>query len=186
MSSKIKKLKKLNRYKKQTMTNVTLALTIRFLVLVLLQVLLFNHINFLGNINPYPYILLILLYPINNNRTFFIFIAFLLGFCVDIFSDTGGIHAAASVTIAYARPLIIKFAFGTIYDSQTLKFEQTEVGNRLIYFFGLALIHHFVLFSLEVFNFAKIILILQKTLFSSIFTVFMCLVFTVLFSRKSK
>lgn len=168
------------------MNNVILNTAIRFFVLVLVQVLVLNHINFLGDINPYPYILFILLFPVNNNRTLFVFLAFLLGLSIDIFSDSGGVHAAACVTLAYIRPMVLKFSFGTVYDYQTIKFDQTEFGSRLTYFTILTLIHHFILFSLEVFNISNIILIFQKTLFSSIFTILLCLIITILFSKKRK
>ncbi|MCB0436914.1 MAG: rod shape-determining protein MreD, partial [Mangrovimonas sp.] len=61
--------------------NSSIALHIsRFVLLVLLQVLILNHINFLGYINPYAYILFILLFPISNNRQLFILLSFVLGF----------------------------------------------------------------------------------------------------------
>lgn len=158
----------------------------RFVLLVLLQVLIFNHINFMGYINPYVYILFIVLYPITNNRQLFIFLSFLLGLAVDIFSDSGGIHAAACVTIAYVRPLFLKFSFGTSYEHQTLRIGTSEMGQRISYFTIIILLHHIVLFSLEVFNTSKILLIIKKSLFSGIFTLIMCLILTVLFSRSSK
>lgn len=168
------------------MNSVTFYSIIRFVLLVLAQGLVFNHINFLGYINPFPYILFIALFPINNNRTLFIFLSFLLGLSVDYFTDSGGIHAAACVTIAYIRPPILKFSFGTIYDNQTIKFNQIEIGSRLVYFSIIAVIHHFILFSLEVFNTSDIILILKKTLFSSIFTIILCILLSILFSPKRK
>jgi len=161
-------------------------MALRFLALVLIQVLVLNHINFLGYINPYPYILFILIFPVKNNRTLFIFLSFLLGLCVDLFSDSGGVHAAASVFIAYVRPPILKFSFGMIYEHQTVKFTQAEAGNRLIYFSILTVIHHLLMYSLEVFNMSSIILIFQKTLFSSIFTILLCVLITVLFSRRPR
>jgi len=168
------------------MNNVVFNTALRFVVLTLVQVLILNNVNFLGYINPYLYILFIILYPVKNNRTLFIFLSFLLGLCIDLFSDSGGVHAAASVFIAYIRPPVLKFSFGMIYEHQTIKFAQTELGNRLIYFTILTTIHHLVMFSMEIFNFNDIILILQKTLFSSIFTILLCLLTTVLFSKKPR
>lgn len=166
-------------------SSITLHIS-RFILLVLLQVLIFNHVNFIGYINPYVYILFIVLYPISNNRQLFIFLSFLLGLTVDIFSDSGGIHAAACVTIAYARPLFLKFSFGTSYEYQTLRISNSEMGQRISYFTTIILLHHIVLFSLEVFNTYNILLIIKKSLFSGIFTLIMCLILTVLFSRSSK
>ncbi|TDU42792.1 rod shape-determining protein MreD [Gelidibacter sediminis] len=168
------------------MTKVILNMSVRFVVLILIQVLIFNHINFMGYINPYIYILFIILFPANNNRTLFVFLGFLLGLCVDIFSDSGGVHAAACVTIAYIRPVFLKFSFGTVYDYQSIKFNQIDFGSKLTYFSALIFIHHFIMFSLEIFNISKILLILQKTLFSGIFTILLCLIITILFSQKRK
>jgi len=168
------------------MNNVTTINTVRFILLVLAQSLVLNNINFLGYINPYIYILFIILFPIKNNRMLFIFLSFLLGLSVDLFLDSGGVHAAACVTIAYVRPLILKFSFGMIYEHQTIKFSNTEFGQRLTYFSIIIFIHHLLLFSLEIFNASNILLILKKTLFSGIFTILICLLITVLFSSKRK
>lgn len=168
------------------MNNIIFQNIARFILLVLVQVIVLNNINFMGFINPYIYILFIILFPIKNNRMLFIFLGFLLGLTVDLFLDSGGIHAAACVTIAYARPVVLKFAFGMMYEHQTVKIESTEFSQRMVYFSVLTVIHHLILFSLEVFNASKILLILQKTLFSSIFTVLLCLLLTIIFSKKGK
>ncbi|APY01153.1 rod shape-determining protein MreD [Lacinutrix venerupis] len=168
------------------MTNFLSIHTIRFVILLLLQVLLLSHVNFMGYINPYPYILFILLFPIKNNRMLFILLSFLLGLFIDMFLDSGGIHAAASVTIAFIRPAALKFSFGALYDHQAIKFNQVDFGQRFIYISILTLIHHFILFSLEIFNFSKIILVLQNTLFSSIFTILLSILITIIFSGTNK
>ncbi len=158
----------------------------RFFVLIIVQALIFNNINFLGYINPFPYILFILLFPIQVDRTLFIFLSFMLGLFIDIFSDSGGVHAAACVTIAFIRPPILKFAFGMVYEHQNIKFNNTEFGNRIIYFLILILSHHLILFTLEIFNISNILLILKKTLFSSAFTLILCILFSVLFSNRKQ
>lgn len=168
------------------MNNSIFTHTFRFILLVLLQVLLFNNINFLGYINPYIYLIFIALFPVKNNRAIIIFLSFLIGLSVDIFSDTGGIHAAACVFVAYIRPVILKFSFGMIYEHQTIKFNTVEFGEKLTYISILTVIHHFVLFYLEVFSISKIALILQKTLYSSIFTILLIILITIIFSKRTK
>ncbi|MFV0565799.1 MAG: rod shape-determining protein MreD [Flavobacteriaceae bacterium] len=168
------------------MNNDTYKNSFRFIILVLAQVLICNHINFLGYINPYIYILFIALFPIKNNRTIIILLSFLLGLTIDIFQDSGGIHAAASVFIAYIRPVILKFSFGTLYEHQTIKFNTVDFGAKTVYIALLTVMHHLILFSLEIFNASKILLILQKTLFSSIFTILLSVLITIIFSRKAK
>jgi len=168
------------------MNNVLYSNILRYVLLVGIQVLILNNINFLGYINPYIYILFIILFPIKNSRVLFLLLSFLMGLTIDIFSDSGGIHAAACVTIAYARPIFLKFCFGTIYEHQTIKFDNIDFGSKLLYISLLAVTHHLILFSLEIFNISKVILTLQKTLFSSIFTIILCVLLTVIFSRRTK
>lgn len=157
----------------------------RFILLVLFQVVLFNHINFLGYINPYIYIIFIIFYPIKNNRLLFIFLSFLIGLTVDMFSDSGGIHAAASVCIAYARPVFLKFAFGTMYEHNNVKFNNTDFGAKLVYIALLTLLHHVILFYLEIFSISRILMVFQKTLSSGIFTTLMITLISIIFSRKT-
>lgn len=168
------------------MNNSVFLHIIRFIALVIAQALLFNNINFLGYINPYIYIMFIALFPVKNNRLIIIFLSFFLGLAIDLFSDTGGIHAAACVFIAYIRPILLKFSFGVIYEHQTIKFNTVEFGEKLTYLTLLTVIHHFVLFYLELFSASKIILVLQKTVFSSIFTILLILIITVIFSKRTK
>ena len=102
--------------------NSTFLLNIfRFTVLLALQIVLFNNINFLGYVNPFPYILFIILYPVNGNRAGLLAASFLLGLTMDMFCNSGGVHATASLVLAFFRPSIFKFAFGISYEYQTVK-----------------------------------------------------------------
>ncbi|WP_438963318.1 rod shape-determining protein MreD, partial [Winogradskyella sp.] len=152
----------------------------------LVQVVVCNNINFLGYINPYIYIVFIFLFPIRDSRIVLLLISFLLGMLVDMFSDSGGVHAAAAVTLAYARPLLLKMSFGMLYEHQSVKFSNTDIGSLITYVGLGTLLHHFILFSLEVFNISNILLILKKTLFSGIFTIILSILIIVLFSRNKK
>ncbi|MBO6879030.1 rod shape-determining protein MreD [Winogradskyella sp.] len=168
------------------MNNVVASNSIRFVVLLLVQVVLCNNVNFLGYINPYIYIIFIFLFPIRETRMVLLITSFLLGMLVDMFSDSGGVHAAAAVFLAYSRPVLLKSSFGMLYEHQTIKFSNTDLGSLITYVTFGTLIHHFVLFSLEVFNISSILLILKKTLFSSIFTIILSVLIVILFSRNKK
>lgn len=168
------------------MNNSSLSHIIRFVILVLVQVIICNHINFLGYVNPYLYIIFILLYPIRDTRITLLLVSFLIGMTIDIFSDSGGVHAGASVVLAYARPIVLKSSFGMLYEHQSVKFSNTDIGNLITYVTLATVIHHTILFSLEIFNISNIILILKKTLFSSIFTIILSVLIIILFSRNRK
>src|SRR4051794_27603630 len=81
---------------------------LQFVLLVLLQVMVLNHIQLNGYINPYIYTYFILLLPVGISDALLLVVAFLLGFCIDLFSSTGGMHAAATVFLAFCRPAILK------------------------------------------------------------------------------
>ena len=158
----------------------------RFFFLILLQVLLLNNINFLGYVNPYLYVLFLILFPFNGNQTLFLLLSFLLGLGIDLFEDSGGINAAACLAVAYIRPALLRFSFGVSYDYQTVKFSSTAYGSRFSYIAVLVFVHHFILFLLEIFSFAHLLLLLKKTFFSGIFTIVLVFLTLALFNRRSR
>lgn len=159
---------------------------LRFTLLVLVQTLVFNRLNFFGFINPLVYILFIYWYPIKENRTTFLITSFLLGFCVDIFSDTLAINAAATVTIAYFRPVLMRFVFGVNYEFQSFKLNSSTKAQQFTFLALLIVIHHITYFTLEIFSFTNSLLILQKTLTIGLATLILCLLFIPLFSSRKE
>ena len=157
---------------------------IRFITLVLVQVLICNQLNFLGSINPYIYILFLLLYPIGVNRMGFLFVAFNLGLIMDLFLDSGGAHSAASLCVAYVRPIFLKFSFGAAYEYQAIKLNDMDFLPRLSYFASLIFIHHFILFALIFFDAAKFKMIFLNSFCKGGFTLTFCLLISALFSHK--
>jgi len=116
------------------MNNNVLLYMGRFLILVLVQVFILNHINFLGYLNPYIYIIFIVLAPINIHKSLFLLISFILGLTIDMFGDSGGVHAMSCIAIAYLRPVILRSVFGLSYEFQTVKLSNVGFGERLALF----------------------------------------------------
>lgn len=157
--------------------NSTLLVNIfRFIMFLVIQIVIFNNMNFLGYISPYPYILYIILYPVNSNRSGLIISSFLLGLTMDMFCNSGGVHAAACVVLAYYRPYIFKFSFGLSYEYQTIKLNESLTPERFSFIFVSVLLHHIVLFILTAFQFNFIWDILLRTLFSSVFTILISII----------
>ncbi|MBT6835150.1 MAG: rod shape-determining protein MreD, partial [Bacteroidetes bacterium] len=80
---------------------------VHFLFLVVLQVFVLNNIHLFEIVHPYIYIYFILLLPVSIPKTSLIILAFLLGLVIDVFSNTYGIHAAASTLVGFLRPLLV-------------------------------------------------------------------------------
>jgi hypothetical protein len=148
----------------------------RFILLLAAQVLIFNRIDLFGFINPFPYILFIILFPVNGNKYGLLFFSFLLGITMDLFCNSGGVHAAACLILAYNRPSIFKFSFGLSYEYQTVKLNDVLTPERFSFILISVVIHHFILFVLEIFKFSYIWEILVRTTLSSIATVIFCII----------
>ena len=157
--------------------NSTLLVNIsRFILLLTLQIVIFNNMNFLGFIMPLPYMLFIILYPVNGNRAALLLASFLLGLTMDVFSNSGGVHAAACLTLAYLRPSIFKFSFGISYEYQTIKLNDVLTPERFSFILISVVIHHFTLFILEAFQVSFFWDILIRTLLSTVFTIISCII----------
>lgn len=169
------------------MFNNSIALnSIRFVLIVLVQILIFNHINFMGVINPMVYIIFLYWYPLRENIAIFLLASFLLGFTIDLFSDTLAIHTAATLTIAFVRPVLMRFCFGANFEFQGFTFKNTTRVQRMT-FLGLVIgFHHLIFFSLELLSFSHLLLILKKVLLTGIATFLISLLLSSLFAKKTE
>jgi rod shape-determining protein MreD len=147
----------------------------RFILLLLAQIIIFNNMSFLGYIKPFPYILFIILYPVNGNKYGLLLASFLLGIILDFFCNSGGIHAASSIILAYYRPYIFKFSFGVSYEYQTVKLNDVLTPERFSFILISVLIHHIVLFVLETFKISFFWDTLVRIILSTIFSIIICI-----------
>ncbi len=158
------------------MNSTLLINTLRFILLLALQIIIFNNMTFLGFIMPLPYILFIILYPVNSNRSALLISSFALGLIMDLFSNSGGTHATACLILAYYRPYIFKFAFGVSYEYQTIKLNEALTPERFSFILIAVILHHFTLFILEAFQVSFILDILIRSLLSTVFTIISCII----------
>lgn len=167
--------------------NSTVLLNIfRFVMLLLAQIAVFNHINLFGYLNPYPYILFILLYPVNSNRASFLLASFFLGLTLDFFVNSGGVHATACLVLAYVRPVFFKFAFGLSYEYQTIKINERLSPERFTFILIAIVTHHLIMFLLEFFKFTFVLEILTRTILTAIFTLLVIILIIYLFKPNKK
>lgn len=158
------------------MNSTALVNIFRFIGLLALQVVIFNHINLFGFLNPFPYILFIILFPVNGNRAALLLSAFFLGLFVDMFLDTSGPHAAACVVLAYVRRSYFKLTFGLSFEYQTIKINDRLSPERFAFILLCIVTHHLILYLLEVFNFGLILQTLLNTLYTTLFTFIICII----------
>ena len=160
----------------------------RYLFLVLLQVLVLNHIQWSGFINPYVYILFILLLPYETPKWLLLVSALCIGLTIDMFNNTSGMHAAATVMLAFARPRILQLiAPRDGYESET-KLTSHAMGLKwfITYVSISVLLHHMVYFYIEVFRFSEFFFTFFKAIFNSIITILLIILGQFIFSKRSK
>jgi rod shape-determining protein MreD len=156
-----------------------------FIVLVLIQVLILNQVQFSGFVNPYIYILFVMLLPLSTPRYGVMLSGFLIGLTIDIFSNSLGLHAAATVFIAYLRPFVIRTISGRedeMNDYPGLK--QNTFSWFLYYTAIMVFFHHFLLFYLEIYTFSHFLTTLYRVVLSSLFSVFIIVLSQFLMFRE--
>jgi hypothetical protein len=160
----------------------------QFVLVCLLQVLVFNNLNLNGYINAFPYIYLVLSLPISMGRIPVLFIGFFLGLTIDIFSNTGGLHAAATTLLAFYRPLYLKaqspredYELATVPNLKTF-----GIAWYLPYAALMVLLHHLSLFYLETFRLADFFFTLLKAILSTGLTLFFILAAEFLFVSNKR
>ncbi len=168
------------------MNNVYFRNISRFFLLILLQVLVFDNMHLNGYINPYIYILFILLLPFETSQWLLLVSAFTLGFGVDLFSDTMGMHTAACVFMAFCRPSILRMVSSSKDYEVGITPSINDLGFNWFFKYSivLVLIHHLVFFYLEIFTLHEFFYTLIRISFSTIVTVIFIIIGQYLFYNK--
>lgn len=156
-----------------------------FIGLILLQIIVLNNINFLGYINPFFYLIFVFLYPIRKDDASILILSFFLGLCIDIFSDSGGINAAATLFVAFIRIPILQSVIGKReIDYGALTIFKIPFPKMFLYVVILTFVHHFIVFGLEYLKWSKFGIIMINTILTSIFTIILTMISFTFVMRK--
>jgi len=169
------------------MSRLFIANIFRLIILVPIQVLILDKIHLGGYVNPFLYLFFILLIPFETPGWLLLISSFLIGFAVDLFSGTPGMHSAACVLMAFVRPLVIRSIDVNKEFEPGLQPSIRDLGIRWFVSYALILvfIHHMTLFFLEVFRFSGFFNTLQRALLSTVFTVTLVIISQYLFMKTS-
>ncbi|NOY51439.1 MAG: rod shape-determining protein MreD [Chlorobi bacterium] len=168
------------------MNNIVVKNIVRFLLLVLVQVFILNKLNLFGYLSPFVYVLFILLLPFRTNKLLLLVLAFLIGLTIDVFGDTPGLHASATVLMAFIRPSVISVFFGRIEFTQKEAPDIKKLGFIGFgkYAFVLVMVHHFSLYFMEALSFSRFFDTLKTTFLSTLLSMVLIYIIVFLFSRK--
>jgi hypothetical protein len=146
-----------------------------------------NNINLFGYTNPNLYILFLITYPFHNNPTNTIFLGFLLGFILDLLTQSAGGHTIACLTIGFLRPYLANFSFGVKPSELPKKImsKDTHLSNRILFLCLMVFTHHFILYLIIFLDPKSFILILKNTFFTALFSIILLWTTLILFQTKN-
>src|SRR5665647_210669 len=163
---------------------------IRFCLFILVQVFVLNQIPPLHQlVTPYVYFLFILWLPFKMGRRMQMLLAFVLGFALDCFSNSYGMHAAACVLIAYLRPFLINLLIsqeGAESNYNEPSMQSMGFTPYLTYLTILTFIHHTFLYFLQALQTGGYFYFFLKSLISTAISLLLILLIELLFPRKQR
>jgi len=152
------------------MNRKSLILLISFFSLVFFQIFVFNNMNIFGFVNPIIYIVFLVIYNFDSDQTLFILICFLLGFSIDFFSQSGGAHTIATLTMSFLRPILIRNSYGVTSEIPVSFHTDARRINKYTFLSLLFILHHLIYFSIIFFDWTAIHLILKNTFLTFMFS----------------
>ncbi|HEX6333854.1 MAG TPA: rod shape-determining protein MreD [Flavisolibacter sp.] len=161
---------------------------IRLILFIVVQVYVLNKVPHLHRfIVPYIYFLFILWLPFSVSRLGLLITGFVTGLTLDYFTHSPGLHAAACVLIAYARPFVIS----VLIPKDTTEFNYREPSPRamgfapyMIYAFFLTFLHHSYMVLLQWLQFGAFLDMVIKIFATTGISMLLIITVELLFPRK--
>ena len=168
-------------------SKIYISVIVSFFLYVLFQVLLLKNFILFDTAFCFLYVAFILLLPLEMGPLALMLVAFAVGFSVDLFYDSLGINAAASVFIGFLRPtwLNIVTPRGGYEEIVIPNLKTMDFGWFFTYSLPLIFVHHLILFFLEAGGFDLFFFTLSKVFFSTILTFFILVLTQYLFYKKA-
>ena len=153
----------------------------RYILVMLLQVLLFDQLQLWGVCHPYVYVLCLLMLPITLPHNMDMLIGALAGLIMDVCCNSLGVHISVCVLIMFARPYLV----GVLVNDKDRLNEQISIRSlgmeaMVKYVCILVVVHHFLIFLLGAWSWHHIGFVLLATLVSSLITILIILGYNVL------
>ena len=165
-----------------------ISFTLLLLLLGLVQIFLLKNLALFGVAFGFLYLLGILILPTSIRTVPLLIIAFLLGFALDVFYETIGMHAAAATALAFVRPLWLKATSptGGYDEAEVPSLSEIGVGRFVSYAFPLIFLYSLVFFIADQWGTGGFLGVINKSLFSAIFTTLLVTLVQLLFFKRRR
>ena len=141
-----------------------------YIVVLAMQLLVFNQFMLFGFITPFVYLIIFIHYKTSYDKTILLLLGFLIGFIIDLSMQTYGCHTFSTITICYLRSRIEKSSFGVNANLPLAMIKGTPLLSRVSFFFSLIAIHSIIYYSFIFFNISLLSTIFLYAFVNSIAT----------------
>ena len=153
------------------MNRNAILIPISFVVYVLLQILLFRRLVLFDTAFCFMYIGFLLFLPLEWSVVYLLLAGFGAGLLVDVFQNSAGLHAGATVLVAFMRNGWLRVITPQGGYVSTGTFRNLGLVWLLSYMVPLVVIHQMVLFFAEAGTFRLTGLTLSRVILSSFYTI---------------
>ena len=152
-----------------------------YILVMVLQVLLFDQLQLWGACHPYIYLLCLLMMPITLPPIADMLIGGIIGLIMDMFCNSLGVHTASCILIMFLRPYLL----GVILNDKDRLNEQVSLRSIgmeafIKYVVIMVVVHHLTVFSLAAWSWYHIGFVLLETAVSSAITIFVIIGYNIL------
>lgn len=168
------------------MNKTVLAFILKFILLTLAQVVIFNNLVLFNAIVPFVFIYIIISMPITWSTNLSVFLGFLAGVIIDIFSNTQGMNALSCTILAFIRKPIFHLYVQRDEDLGGIKPSQRSMGSSefMKYVSTMTLIYCLCIFLIDAFAIFNPLRFIIQVLGSSIFTIVIIYALDSLFTQQ--
>ena len=165
------------------MSRINIIQIVSFFIYLLYQVLILKNIVLFNTAFCFLYVAYLFFLPVEANPLFLMFAGFLMGFAIDIFYDSLGLHAFSCVFVMYVRNYWLSLITpqGGYDVSATPSIAINGMQWFLVYTIPLVFLHHSILFFVEAGGFGMFWFTLWKIVTTTIFTTMVTVVVQYLF-----
>lgn len=165
------------------MSRINIIQIISFFIYLFYQALILKNIVLFNTAFCFLYVAYLFFLPVESNPLFLMFMGFIMGFAIDIFYDSLGLHAFSCVLVMYVRNYWLSLITpqGGYDTSATPSIAVNGMQWFLMYTIPLVFLHHSVLFFVEAGGFGMFWFTLWKIITSTIFTTLVTVVVQYLF-----
>lgn len=154
------------------MSKTLLRFSLMFVVLVLAQAVIFNHIALYSIGLAFVFIYFIIKLPVNLSQSRVIFLSFMIGLAIDIFQDTPGVNALACTCLGGCRRSIIRLYIpredDIIHTTPSIRSLGTAVFAK--YVLTMTLVYCALVFTIEAFTFFNPAMLAMRIVASTLLT----------------